>query len=291
MEKNVKVRYLSSSLYFGPEFPFAIVKYHHTRKQFECTPPSIRDFWKITLVEGGKGTLEFCGRNFPLAEGCIYLMHPDFLTNYKVAEEPMIVCNILFSRHFLGNELESLMRRSAFFKMFSSDYHLEEKIPFYAYRASRHIRSIVAELEQEYFRKDVNYQWDIKLNLLHLLIHFQRFRDSEEPESAHEQVVASIRRMIETDFRRPFQLSDLSKRFGLSRQHLCHLYKKSTERTIIEDVNEHRLDYAAELLWNSAKQISEICYECGFNDLSYFYRIFKQRFGCNPGSFRKIVHE
>lgn len=290
MEKNVKIRHLSSSLYFGPEFPFAIAKYNHTKAQFERNPPSVRDFWKITLVKGGKGTLEFCGRNFPLAEGSIYLMHPDFLTNYKVTEEPLIVCNILFSRDFLGSELESLMRRSAFFRMFS-DSPLEEEIPFYAYRASRLLRSIVSELEQEYFRKEVNYQWDIRINLLHLLIHIQRIRDAEEPDSAHEQVVAAIRKMVETDFRRPFQLPELAKQFGLSRQHLCHIYKKSTERTIIEDVNEHRLDYAAELLLNSSRQISEICYECGFNDLSYFYRIFKQRFGRNPGSFRKIVHE
>ena len=141
------------------------------------------------------------------------------------------------------------------------------------------------ELEQEYFRKEINYHLNIKLNLMRLLLQFQR--ESAFLESGRERIVSEIRSMLEEDLRRNFSLTNLAKHFSVSKQHLCHLYKQQTGRSIIEDVNECRMDHAAELLLNGATPISEICYRCGFNDLSYFYRTFKQRFGLNPGEFRR----
>ena len=51
-------------------------------------------------------------------------------------------------------------------------------------------------------------------------------------------------------------------------------------------LNELRLRRAAELLTLTERRISDIAFECGFNDLSYFNRSFRRRFGLTPTAAR-----
>ena len=52
-----------------------------------------------------------------------------------------------------------------------------------------------------------------------------------------------------------------------------------------------RLGYAARMLVDTAKSISEIGFDCGFNNLSNFNRIFKKKKGCSPSEFRENYHK
>jgi AraC-like DNA-binding protein len=51
-------------------------------------------------------------------------------------------------------------------------------------------------------------------------------------------------------------------------------------------LNELRLRKAAELLANGEGRVSDIAFDCGFNDLSYFNRCFRRRFGLTPTAAR-----
>jgi AraC-like DNA-binding protein len=62
--------------------------------------------------------------------------------------------------------------------------------------------------------------------------------------------------------------------------------KKRTGKTFVESLNEIRLGHASRSLINTSNTISEIAYKCGFNNLSYFNRIFKAKNGCTPKEFR-----
>jgi AraC-like DNA-binding protein len=51
-------------------------------------------------------------------------------------------------------------------------------------------------------------------------------------------------------------------------------------------LNELRLRKAADLLARAEHRISDIAFDCGFNDLSYFNRCFRRRFGLTPSAAR-----
>jgi len=51
------------------------------------------------------------------------------------------------------------------------------------------------------------------------------------------------------------------------------------------------LGHATRQLVDSTKTVAEICYECGFNNLSNFNRIFKKKKGCSPKEFREIYYK
>ena len=75
---------------------------------------------------------------------------------------------------------------------------------------------------------------------------------------------------------------------GKSREHLSRTVKKYYGVTLTEFVNGLTLNYAANLLINTNKPILDICFLCGFQNVSWFYRIFKEKYGLSPGNFRKV---
>ena len=52
-----------------------------------------------------------------------------------------------------------------------------------------------------------------------------------------------------------------------------------------------RLGYASRMLVDTTKSVAEICYDCGFNNLSNFNRIFKKKKNCSPTEFRENYHK
>lgn len=82
-------------------------------------------------------------------------------------------------------------------------------------------------------------------------------------------------------------LSDLSKHFNRSPSHISHLFKKERGLTIRAYCNDLKLEDAAELLSKTNKSVTEVAYDTGFNDTSYFIHLFKQKFGVSPLRYKK----
>ena len=80
-------------------------------------------------------------------------------------------------------------------------------------------------------------------------------------------------------------LEEASKLVSMTKSSFCKFLKKHAKKTFSDIVNEIRINHACDLIINTDKKISTICYECGFNDLSYFSRTFKKLINKNPKSF------
>ena len=73
---------------------------------------------------------------------------------------------------------------------------------------------------------------------------------------------------------------------GKSREHLSRYMKKYVGKSITEYVNGLRINYAANLLINTNIEIIDICLMSGFQNLSYFYKIFKNTYSLSPLQFK-----
>lgn len=71
----------------------------------------------------------------------------------------------------------------------------------------------------------------------------------------------------------------------VSQEHLDREFNKYVSMTPTEFINIKRMDYAAELLLNSNMSSTDICFTCGYNNLSHFYHTFKKHYGCSPKEF------
>ena len=75
---------------------------------------------------------------------------------------------------------------------------------------------------------------------------------------------------------------------GRSREHVSRSVKKYFNLSVSEYINKLRLNYAANLLLNSNMSIIDISFACGFQNLGYFYRTFKEQYDLTPANFKKI---
>lgn len=75
----------------------------------------------------------------------------------------------------------------------------------------------------------------------------------------------------------------------MSHSAFCRYFKSRTEQTFSQFVNNVRISHAASLLINKDWDILRVCYECGYKNLSYFNRMFRDCFGMNPSEYRSSI--
>lgn len=97
--------------------------------------------------------------------------------------------------------------------------------------------------------------------------------------------------LIETQYAAPLTLGQLAAVAGMSEKYFCHFFRQMTRRTPIDYLNHHRIEAARYRLKNGDDSITHVAYECGFNDLSYFIRVFKRYVGATPGQYAASMRE
>ncbi|GEA14744.1 histidine kinase [Moorella sp. E308F] len=90
---------------------------------------------------------------------------------------------------------------------------------------------------------------------------------------------------INTNYRQSIGLEDIAVFVDLSPAHLSRLFKKEMGRTVIEYLNLVRIEAAKRLL-REGKTIEEVATATGFNEVTYFSRVFKREVGVTPGTYR-----
>lgn len=98
-----------------------------------------------------------------------------------------------------------------------------------------------------------------------------------------QKVQAYINRNYKSDIRLPV----LAEMVEMSPVAFSRFFKMRTGKSLSDYIIDIRLGYASSLLVDSSNSIAEICYECGFNNLSNFNRIFKKKKKCSPKEFRE----
>ena len=84
----------------------------------------------------------------------------------------------------------------------------------------------------------------------------------------------------------PITLSRLAQAASMSPKYFCRFFYQMTHHTPIEYLNLQRIEYACYLLSTTDEPVTAIALTCGYNDLSYFIRIFKRQKGQTPGKYR-----
>lgn len=133
---------------------------------------------------------------------------------------------------------------------------------------------------------------------LELLSLLKALMDSPDKVLLHEEPVKNqftqkdqerLRRvyeLIDRNYQRKLEIREAAQLTYLSEAAFCRYFKKMTRLTFTEFVNHYRIDKAKKLLLQN-HNVTETCFDCGFESLSYFNRTFKKITGENPMAFKK----
>lgn len=98
--------------------------------------------------------------------------------------------------------------------------------------------------------------------------------------------IEKIFKFVFDNFSKEICLDDISNRSNMSKHAFCRYFKSKTQKTFMQFVNEVRISEACKLITANDMQIMNIAFECGFNSISNFNKIFKQIKGLTPTEFK-----
>jgi AraC-like DNA-binding protein len=92
---------------------------------------------------------------------------------------------------------------------------------------------------------------------------------------------------IDAHYQRKIDVEEVAALCQMTKGAFCRYFKQITRLTFTDFLNHYRINQAKRLLLLD-KNVSETCYECGFESLSYFNRIFKKITNMNPLAYKKV---
>lgn len=132
------------------------------------------------------------------------------------------------------------------------------------------------------------------MSILHDLSTSKSMRILSDATFNNDQVLNYNSRRIDkafefmnANFDKSITLKDLAKLVNMAEISFSRFIKKRTGNTFIDSLNEIRLGHATRMLIETTHSVAEISYNCGFNNISNFNRLFKKKKHCTPKEFRE----
>ncbi|HTJ11962.1 MAG TPA: AraC family transcriptional regulator [Dinghuibacter sp.] len=99
--------------------------------------------------------------------------------------------------------------------------------------------------------------------------------------------IDQVVQFLNENFGKPIRLGEVARIAGMTETAFSRFFKAKTGITFVDCLNDIRLGHASRMLIDTTNSIAEIAYDCGFNSISNFNRIFKKKKGARPKEFRQ----
>ncbi len=110
---------------------------------------------------------------------------------------------------------------------------------------------------------------------------------SNESFSYNSRRIQKVLQFMNKNFDRVITQSEVANMVNMTEGSFSRFFRKKTGNTFISSLNQIRIGNASRMLIDTTKSIHEIAYHCGFNNISNFNRIFKNRKYCTPKEYRE----
>lgn len=100
-----------------------------------------------------------------------------------------------------------------------------------------------------------------------------------------------IYKHINANFKNHISLEEMADKVSMTVPAFCRYFKKATGKTFTKLVNEYRVVHATKLLSESKMTITDICFECGFNNFSHFNKLFNEFTGKSASTYRNKMKQ
>jgi AraC-like DNA-binding protein len=199
--------------------------------------------------------------------------------------------SIVFSTEFLSNTLDACHQffdgiKINKFKILQHFTHQNNS----QVKVISELKDIIDELTD----KNIAYELSVKSKLFSIFTILFRSNlytimlDNQKDltETKKYNTLKQIIGYIYQNYNKKIKLTYISKSLNLTPQYLCKFFKEMTNTSIVEYINHYRIETACSLLKISTLSITDIALECGFDNISYFNRVFKRQLSVTPTEFR-----
>jgi AraC-like DNA-binding protein len=110
----------------------------------------------------------------------------------------------------------------------------------------------------------------------------------ENDKSGRNTIEKEMISYIQQNFKEKISLKEFGEQFHLSEKYISRYFKEHFHITLSQYITHLRLEYAKQLLQDTDIPVTEIAMQSGYQNVSYFIRIFKKTYGVSPLKYKKI---
>lgn len=263
----------------------------HTR--FIHFPKHKHNYIEVNYVFNGTLNQIVGNEKLELKKGDILFLNQHIEHELEACGEEDIIINFIIKPEFFSfvfsyltteNFITNFLINSLF------DHTQNGQSLYFAVSDIESIQELIGKIILEIMNPSMMSESTIKLYMGLLMVELIKHSDKvryKEDTHKHYMIVESLK-YIEEKFKKA-SLYELAERLQQPNYTVSKEIKKATNYTFKELVQEKRLSVAKDLLENTSLTISAIIEEVGYENSSYFYRVFKSKYGYTPKQFRGQV--
>ena len=122
--------------------------------------------------------------------------------------------------------------------------------------------------------------------MMFALINISQTREHSANQKSVEKVKL-ILSYIRENYQRSITIDEIARVCYYSKSHFMKFFKEAMGMGFIQYLNDYRLSIASQMLLMTGDSILEVAEKTGFENLSYFNRMFKRKYNLTPGQFRR----
>lgn len=283
------MKYLSykEKIEHGPiSFPFALYNVTQNHRRYNMMLHWHNEY-EIIKVNSGTLLLSIDGEQYKLHSGDIVILKDGVLHSGspKDCKYQCLLFDLRFllKDNFIGNKnLHKILNHEKNIQLFFTKdmttpykileeifYIMEEKEDGYEFKILGEFYNLLGCIERNnYYDSTISIAPKNKRRLLQL---------------------KKVLLYIESNYNTNIALDDLSRCANMNSNYFCKYFKEMTDRTPMEYLNYYRVELACDQITISDKTMTEIAFDCGFNDLSYFIKVFKKYKNITPYQYSKSI--
>ena len=251
-------------------------------------PPHTRDYAELICQCADRGEFRINDQSVYLAEGEILLLGQNTLLEIGPQRPESVAVSFLIKPELLGDILRFLGSEETPLREFVLRC-MGQETPYghlhFRVGGVKQVENLVENLIL-HFLENPNSRRAVPMFTVGLLfVHLLEQTDRLVISIREQQAVLHVLQYIETNYARS-SLNQVAQAVHCDVSWLSREIRRRTGRTFTELVQERRLTQAAWLLKNTRQKVSDIALSVGYENISYFHRIFARRFGLSPKKYR-----
>lgn len=252
------------------------------------------DYTEMMYVVSGSITHLVNGKPIVIKEGNLLLLNKFTVHEVLPAGENDVGLNVILSDAFLSEALQNKNTNDVLYGFIAENLKKDGTARYLNFDVNDNylIRNLLDNIVYTVIEKNENDLLPtpklVSLLFDYLSLHADLLSFDSMPVGAQTEFVSAVDAYVSTHYRTA-SLIELAKNLNLSNEHLCRKIFKSYGKTFKDLVIDKRLLTAENLLIKTDKNVEEIATSVGYENVGYFYKIFRKKHGTTPTKWRKTL--
>ena len=255
------------------------INYHHHSSFFE-----------LGYVLNGSAVHNLNGEETVIRRGDYFIMDKTSAHGYNCNKDCEIV-NLIFHPDYIDATLSECTKLSELVSHFSISYLPQNigRIHWQIFHDSNgEVRRLIDLIAKELYEDRPGSRTIVRSYMIVLLVTVMRHVGDEE-NIRYSTLVRDIITVIEQKYTTSLSLTNIAKRLNYSPAHLSRLFSEEVGQSFSEYLQSYRLEIAAHKLATTSHPVCRIAESVGYNDVRFFYQLFKREYGLTPSNYRKKI--